>query len=116
MVTSPRMRPTSLVCRSNCAADSENTHEAGTTVANLSPALAEELNLSSQSKGVIITEIAPTSVALRFGIHPGDMVVRIDKEDVSNVDALVAIMARPAKGWHIELKRDGKQLALDVKA
>lgn len=89
---------------------------AGTTVANLSPALAEELNLSSQSRGVIITEIAPTSVALRFGVRPGDMVVRIDKEDVANVDALVAIMARPAKGWHIELKRDGKQLALDVKA
>jgi serine protease Do len=89
---------------------------AGTIVANLSPALAEELNLSSQAKGVIITEIEPTSVALRFGVRPGDMVVRVDKEEVVNVEALVAIMARPAKGWHIELKRDGKQLALDVKA
>ena len=88
----------------------------GATIANLSPALAEELNLNTQAKGVIVTEVAPSAIALRFGIRPGDMVLRIDREEIANVESLVAIMARPAKGWHIELKRDGKPIAFDVKA
>src|SRR6202008_4382 len=47
----------------------------GATVANLSPALADELRLDAQAEGVVITDVADGSAAQSFGFHKGDVVV-----------------------------------------
>src|SRR5579872_3046626 len=45
----------------------------GATVANLSPALADELHLDAQTEGVVITEVAEGSAAQSVGFQKGDM-------------------------------------------
>ena len=47
----------------------------GAKVANLSPALAEELRLDSTAEGVAVVEIADGSVAQSLGFQKGDVVV-----------------------------------------
>jgi Do/DeqQ family serine protease len=86
----------------------------GATVENLSPAVADELGMPSQSRGVIITELKDGTPPVNLGIRPGDIILRIGKLDVTSVKQLVELVAQPARAWHIELKRDGKPYAMDV--
>jgi serine protease Do len=59
----------------------------GASVANMSPAVADELGLVEWRPGVIVTEITPGSYAGRF-IRPGDMILGINGQDVKNVAEL----------------------------
>src|SRR5262249_54547147 len=56
----------------------------GAKVANLSPALAEELRLDSTSEGVAVVEIANGSVAQSLGFQKGDVVVAVNNEQIAN--------------------------------
>src|SRR5262249_57016630 len=47
----------------------------GVTVANLSPALADELRLDPQAEGVVVTAVAEGSSAQSVGFQKGDVVV-----------------------------------------
>ncbi len=59
----------------------------GAGVANLSPAVADELGLVEWRPGVIVTEVKPGSFAGRF-VRPGDMILSVNGEDVKNVAEL----------------------------
>jgi serine protease Do len=85
----------------------------GATVANLSPALAEELGLDEWS-GVVITEIAPGTFPMRLGLAPGDIIVRLNDKPVGSVDALAAALAKPLDRWAITFKRAGQLRTLVV--
>jgi Do/DeqQ family serine protease len=69
---------------------------AGVQVANLSPALADELKLP-EYHGVVITEIR-SSPAIRLGLKPGDIIVSVGKEKIQSVDALVEALSSPNGG------------------
>jgi Do/DeqQ family serine protease len=59
----------------------------GATIANLSPAVADELGLVEWRPGVIVTEVKAGSFAGRF-VRPGDMILSVNGEDVKNVATL----------------------------
>jgi Do/DeqQ family serine protease len=59
----------------------------GAGVANLSPAVADELGLVEWRPGVIVTEVKPGSFAGRF-VRPGDMILSVNGQDVKNVAEL----------------------------
>ena len=63
---------------------------AGARVANLSPALAEELGLDTMAMahGVIVLGIAPRSPANRIRLRPSDIVVRINSQAIGTVHEL----------------------------
>jgi serine protease Do len=82
---------------------------AGASVANLSPALGEELGLSPFATGVIVVEIAEGIPGARIGIRPGDIVLKVNDADIPNVDELQKQLRRPrGEGWRIALKRADK--------
>ena len=56
----------------------------GAGVANLSPAVADELGLVEWRPGVIVTEVKAGSFAGRF-VRPGDMILSVNGQDVKNV-------------------------------
>jgi Do/DeqQ family serine protease len=56
----------------------------GAAVANMSPAVADELGLVEWRSGVIVMEVKPGSFAGRF-VRPGDMILGINGQDVKNV-------------------------------
>ena len=80
---------------------------AGALVANLSPALAEELSLDHNWRGVIITAIERHSFAARARFAPGDVVVRINDQDVATVAELQQALSQPASRWRITYRRNG---------
>ena len=89
---------------------------AGATVANLSPALAEELSLDSMRQGVIVVELKRGSTAQRLGIRPGDVVLSVNGHSVKMVRDLKDQLTRPSDRWRIALRRGGKTLSFVVGA
>ena len=87
---------------------------AGAVVANLSPALAEELDLAGAWEGVIIVKVARRSPADRVGFRPGDVILAVNRYGVEDVAGLARELRRPAKSWRIEFSRDGRVRHVEV--
>ena len=86
---------------------------AGSVVANLSPALAEEIGLERWS-GVIVMHVVRRGVARRLGFRPGDIIRSIEGERVQSVDHLVELVRGPRDRWRIVLERGGRSLSVEV--
>jgi serine protease Do len=87
---------------------------AGATVANLSPALAEELGLESSYSGVVITAVKPRSPAQRIGLQAGDRVLVVNGEEVSSTSGLRRQMSRRNAQWQIAIGRGDQEFSLVV--
>jgi Do/DeqQ family serine protease len=81
----------------------------GATVANLSPALAEEMSLE-QTVGVVIVETEGYSMARRVGLRPGDIVVNLNGQDVRSVKQLVGLLRQQTRGWDLTIRRGGEDI------
>ncbi|MBX7166354.1 MAG: Do family serine endopeptidase [Pirellulales bacterium] len=69
--------------------------ELGITVENLSPEVAQQLDLPN-TKGVVITEVDPASAAAETGLRPGMAVLRVGKKPVSSVEEFMALVKSEA--------------------
>jgi len=93
----------------------------GATVANVSPALAEEFNITNLSPGVIILEIIRNSPAAYYRFRPGDRILKINGETIASVRHLINLTNQSTKTantvniWDILIGRNGKQLSLKVR-
>ena len=87
---------------------------AGATVANLSPALAEEIGFSGPSQGVVILEVARNSPAARVGVQSGDVVLRIDDREVSSASQLTKLLSRTQNAWKVTVRRGDQVLTSTV--
>jgi len=85
----------------------------GATVANLSPALADQLQMNNDWKGVVIVQIKRGSTAHRFGLAAGDIIAAINGQPITSVDDLQAALA-DAQSWQISFRRDGVTRTLKI--
>ncbi len=86
----------------------------GAKVANLSPALADELRLDSAAAGVAITAVADGSIAQSLGFQPGDIVVSVNDQKVDKTRDLDRITKSPSRLWRVTINRGGQQVTLSV--
>jgi len=84
----------------------------GAKVANLSPALAEQLRLDSASEGVAVVDVANGSVAQRLGFQKGDMVIAVNDEQIATTDDLKQAVAKPTRLWRVTINRGGQQISV----
>ena len=84
----------------------------GTTVANLSPALADELRLDAQAEGVVITDVADGSAAQSVGFQKGDVVVSVNNEKISKPADLERVTSAGGRQWRITIMRGGQQISV----
>jgi Do/DeqQ family serine protease len=84
----------------------------GATVANLSPALAEELRLDSTAEGVAVIDVAAGSVAQSLGFQKGDVVVAVNNEQIANTGDLQRVVAKPSRLWRVTINRGGQQISV----
>lgn len=84
---------------------------AGAKVANLSPALAEELSIDEEAYGVIVLEVKRGSPAstTRF-LRAGDIIVAARGERIKSVKQLAQIINLPTRQWRVSVKRKGRIL------
>jgi len=86
----------------------------GARVANLSPALGEELSVSGW-KGVVIVGIKRGSFARSLGLKPGDIIARINGSEIENVAQLREIVSAEHDAWELTVERDGKVKTVTVR-
>jgi Do/DeqQ family serine protease len=84
----------------------------GATVANLSPALADELRLDPQTAGVVITKVADGSTAQSIGFQPGDIVVSVNNQKIERSADLDRIAGTGSRQWRITIQRGGQQISV----
>jgi serine protease Do len=83
---------------------------AGATVANLSPALADELSLGSELTGVTVLKVARGTPGARLGLQARDIVLAVNGSEIDSVERLRQLLGRPAadKRWRVAIKRGDK--------
>ncbi|MBN9074260.1 MAG: DegQ family serine endoprotease [Rhizobiales bacterium] len=81
---------------------------AGATVAELSPRLAERLNIRSQGKGVAMTDVERNSPAGQFGFQPRDVIREVNGEVVDTPEKLKEAASQNTRWWRFTMERDGR--------
>ena len=78
----------------------------GARVANLSPAVAQEVGLDDTDKeGVIVLKVARNSPAAFNGMRPGDIVRQVNGRDVEDAKSLVSLTSRRSRAWQFVVER-----------
>jgi len=79
----------------------------GATIANMSPALAEELSVDAFASGVYVLNIKRGSPADRLGFQVGDYIRAINGEKADSVRNLKKVLALTVNRWRVSVMRDG---------
>ena len=83
-------------------------------MANMSPALADEMGVKAFEMGAIILRLKRGSSASRLRFRTGDFIKSINKEPVTTVARLKKILRKQTSRWSIALKRNGKTINMVV--
>jgi len=84
----------------------------GAKVANLSPALADEMRLDTSAEGVVVIEVADGSAAQSLGFQRGDVVVTVNNEKIMHTGDLDRVTKQPSRTWLITILRGGQQISV----
>ena len=85
----------------------------GAKVANLSPALADEMGLENNDSGVVIVDIENGSYADQFNFHRGDIIVSINGERIDDTRELARVAGLPASRWRMVVRRNGRDIRVE---
>ena len=90
----------------------------GLQLAPLAPRAAAELQLPAGQTGVLVAAVTPGSPAAEAGLRPGDVIIEVNRESVSTVDAAAARFRATAPGTAalVLLIREGRQVFLTIAA
>jgi serine protease Do len=86
----------------------------GAKVANLSPAVAQELGLDEEATGVVVLEVEDKTPAQRIGVQRGDVVIGLNNVKVGSVAELAAALATSQDAWRLSLERGGRTFNLAI--
>ncbi|MEL0325299.1 MAG: PDZ domain-containing protein, partial [Rhodospirillales bacterium] len=84
----------------------------GAVIANMSPALAEELSIDPLTQGVIILEVRMRSPAKRLGLRPGDYLIKVNGKNVDRVITAKRLFQKTQREWALSIRRDGEILSV----
>jgi S1-C subfamily serine protease len=84
----------------------------GAKVANLSPALADDLRLDPSTDGVAITDVSEGSAAQGLGFHRGDVVLSVNNQKIGKTRDLERATNQPSRVWRITIIRGGQQMSV----
>ena len=87
----------------------------GVMIQKITPDLAKSFSLAD-NKGALVGDVIPDGPAAKAGIKRGDVIVKFNEKEVSNMEQLPKIVAQttPETNVNVEVVRDGKPLILSV--
>jgi Do/DeqQ family serine protease len=83
----------------------------GAKIANLSPALADELQLQNVDDGVVILDIDNGSYASNLGFQRGDVIQEVNGERIGKTRDLERVSTTPSPSWRIVILRGGQKIS-----
>jgi len=94
----------------------KNTAFAGIEVRNLTPQIAQQLNLPSGTTGVVIAGVQPGSAAEESGLQEGDVIMEINRQSVRNTGDFKRLTAKKAKKGStlVLINRQGRKLFVAI--
>jgi S1-C subfamily serine protease len=81
-------------------------------VANISPAVADELRLDANAEGVVVTDIADGSLAQSLGFQRGDVIAEVNGEKIARTRDLDRAAKERQRLWRITIVRGGQQISV----
>ncbi len=82
----------------------------GAKVANISPALADELHLDSDVEGVVVIDLAEDGTAAHLGFQKGDIILAVNNQKIAKTSDLEKTTRESSRVWRITLMRSGQQI------
>jgi S1-C subfamily serine protease len=82
----------------------------GAKVANISPAVADELHLDADTEGVVVTELGDDSTAANVGFQKGDIILAVNNQKIAKTSDLENATRESSRLWRIMLLRGGQQI------
>jgi Do/DeqQ family serine protease len=86
----------------------------GARVANISPALADEMRLDSSVNGVVVTALADDAPAANVGFQKGDIIVAVNGQKIAKTSDLEKVTRDPARVWRISVMRGGQKMSVTL--
>ncbi len=86
----------------------------GATVANISPAVADEFQLDSGTEGVVVMGVADGGVASDVGFRKGDVIVAVNGARIERTSDLANITRGRSRLWRITILRNGQQIQVTL--
>ncbi len=83
----------------------------GVKVANLSPALADELQLQNVDEGVVVLDVDAGSYASNLGFQRGDVIEQVNGERIAKTRDLERLTKEPSRSWRINILRGGQKIS-----
>ena len=82
----------------------------------LSPRLAASIGLPAQTQGIIVAQVIPGSPAQQAGLHPNDVITKVNGTQIDDAHPISSILLHTHPGDRVTLTiiRDGKQQSVDV--
>lgn len=94
----------------NNQTDDRQRASAGIEVANLTPDLAQQLNLPATATGVVVKRVNPSSPLADSGLREGDVVQEVNHQRVKNVSDFYNAMHKDATNPLLLVNRGGRTL------
>lgn len=82
----------------------------GAKVANISPAVADELHLDADIEGVVVTDLANGGTAASVGFQKGDIITSVNNQKIIKTSDLERATRSQLRIWRITLVRGGQQI------
>ena len=83
----------------------------GVKIANLSPALADELQVRNADEGVVIVDVDSGSYASNLGFQRGDVIQEVNGERITKTRDLERLSGVPSRSWRIIILRGGQKIS-----
>jgi len=74
------------------------------------------ISIREIGQGVMIQSVADKSRAQRIGLKAGDLIQKVDGQDVNTVSQLRKLVAAKEKGLIVEIRREGEEIKLEEKS
>jgi S1-C subfamily serine protease len=82
----------------------------GAKVANISPAVADELHLDADTEGVVVIDLGDDSTAANVGFQKGDIILAVNSQKIAKTNDLEKATRDSSRVWRITLMRGGQQI------
>jgi serine protease Do len=87
----------------------------GVGISDVTPDNSKFFNMSN-AVGAVVTQVEPDSPGAKGGLKVGDVIARLDGQEVSDAGALQVVVGQkdPGTTIHLEVLRDGKNVSVPV--